>query len=329
MNTAADAVPPEADWDSAPGLLDGAMTVTLTVEQCDLPYWLAAVAQGTLRGRARLGRSAEAVTPEIMRAPGPLRDSLLQELACRAVAEETATRVLSYYVANAPDVANMEFYATQLVDEARHARIFRDHLVTLGVRRDVLLSTVTDVAADFTREIIKPVEELILTTVRDEADFVGGVAVFTIVVEGVLAPAAELSERKWEPFDPGASEIARGAAIDEIRHLSVGSSIVRNELRQRPQYRPRLRELLAAGRKLWEELPERDYVMRREELFQQGLREHAGMAGDYEVWPGRRLVDTTPAERYDTAAGWTDKMARVRLCYMGLEDALPLLGIPT
>ncbi|MGW7594698.1 hypothetical protein ACWGK9_37080, partial [Streptomyces rubiginosohelvolus] len=52
-------VPVEADWDLAPNLLDGAQELTLTAEQCDLGYWLSAVAQGTLRdGRAERGHTA-------------------------------------------------------------------------------------------------------------------------------------------------------------------------------------------------------------------------------------------------------------------------------
>src|SRR5437762_1852496 len=149
-------IPAEADWDSAPGLLDGAMSLVLTAEQCNLAYWLGAVAQGTLRNR---------------------------------------------------------------------------------------------------------VEQFALKTVRDEGDFIGGVAIFTIVIEGVLAPAAELSERKWDLLDPAASEIARGASIDEIRHLTVGSSIIREHLIRHPEYRPRLMDILRAGRKLWDEVPDKPYVL--------------------------------------------------------------------
>ncbi len=45
---------------------------------------------------------------------------------------------------------------------------------------------------------------------------------------------------------------------------------------------------------LWTVLPVHELVLRREVLFQRGLERHADVVGDYEVWPGRRLVDTTP-----------------------------------
>ncbi|WP_030608652.1 VlmB-like protein [Streptomyces sclerotialus] len=321
-----DAATPAADWDTAPGLLDGAKTLDLTAQQCDLAYWLRHVAQGTLRGRAVTGHADDAPVPAYMKEPGPLREALTLELGFRSVAEEMATRALGHYVANAPGIAELEFYATQLLDEARHARVFREHLVELGHPARTLVQDIDEMAADYRTRVLRPIEEYCLEVVRDRADFAGGVAVFTLIVEGVLAPAAELSERKWDPLDPAAGEIARGAAIDEIRHLTVGSSILRDHLAAHPEYRPRLLDILREGRKLWDELPDAEYVLAREELFQEGMRQHADVVGDHEVWPGRRLLDTTPEERYETAGRWTDEMAGVRLVHMGLPEAVAVLG---
>ncbi len=119
-------------------------------------------------------------------------------------------------------------------------------------------------------------------------------------------------------LDPAASEIARGATIDEIRHLTVGSEIIREHMRNEPGYLPRLREVLAEGQQLWDDLPDKKYVMHREELFQVGMHAHADIVGDYEIWPGRRMLDTTPDERYDTVERWTDEMAEARMAHMGL-----------
>ncbi|HEX4721321.1 MAG TPA: VlmB-like protein [Pseudonocardiaceae bacterium] len=318
-------IPVETGWDTAPGLLDGAMHLTLTAQQCDLAYWLRGVAQGTLAGRAETGHTETELTPDHMRKPGPLRDALLMELGYRSVAEEQATRVLAHYVANAPTIPDMEFYVTQLVDEARHSMVFRNHLLELGVPADELHSTIAAMSKDYQREVIDPILDFALRAVRDESDYVGGVAVFTIVIEGVLAPAAELSERKWNVLDPAAGVIARGASIDEIRHLTVGSSIVRDHLIAHPDYRPRLMDILTRGRRLWDSIPDRKFVLAREELFQEGMRQHADLIGDYELFPGRRLLDTTPEERYDTAERWTDEMSDIRLKYMGIEEAIDLM----
>jgi hypothetical protein len=247
------------------------------------------------------------------------------ELGYRSVAESKATKALAYYVANAPSSVELEFFATQLIDEARHAMVFGNHLLELGVAAADLPSTIEAMSAEYSREVVDPILDFALRAVLDEDDFIGGVAVFTVVIEGVLAPAAELSERKWNVLDPAAGAIARGASIDEIRHLTVGSSIVREHLIRHPDYRPRLMDILVRGRKLWDEIPDRKFVLRREELFQAGMRQHAHLIEDYEVFPGRRLLDTTPEERYDTAERWTDEMAEIRLKYMGIEDAIAIM----
>jgi hypothetical protein len=313
-----DRVPEEADWSHAPSLVDGATTLTLTAADCNLQYWLGAVPLGTLRGQV-LGHGPESVTPGFMREPGPLNDALTSELAFRALAEEKATRAIGHLVSLAPDNDTMEFYATQLLDEARHAMVFRSHLLDLGIEREDLHDTIEKLAAEDRDRILAPLEDLGLRTLRDERDFIGGVIVLTVLVEGVLAPAAELSERKWRPLDPAAADIERGAAIDEIRHLVVGSSVAREYLRRHPGDRTRMLDLIAHGRALWDGLPSRDMVYRREQLFEEGLRQHEDIVGGYEIWPGRRLLDTTAEERLETAMEWADRMQLARLSYMGLE----------
>ncbi|MEU1374681.1 VlmB-like protein [Streptomyces triculaminicus] len=313
-----DSVAPEADWDKAPGLLDGAKELTLGPEECDLAYWITEVAQGTLRERGVTGHHENAIVPEFLKEPGPLREALILEFGFRGLSEEIATRLLGHYVPIAPGIPEMEFYATQMLDEARHARVFRNHLVELGMPAKSLLRDIDEMAADYRQRVLQPVEDFTLEIVRDQGDFLGGVAVFAIVIEGVLAPAAELSERKWTPLSPATGEISRGTAIDEIRHLTVASTILRDHLVKRPEYRPRLLEILRAGVELWDAVPDREFVIHREELFQKGMLDHADKIGDYELWPGVRMLDTTPEQRYDMAEQWTDEMAEARMAYMGL-----------
>ncbi|MFJ9721164.1 VlmB-like protein [Streptomyces sp. NPDC101209] len=314
-------IPAEADWDRAPSLLDGAESLELTPAVCDLKYWLNAVPHGTLRGRV-LGHDPNVAPLEVVTRPGPLNSALTQELAYRSVAEEKATRAIGYLTALAPDNDTMEFYATQLIDEARHAMVFRNHLLHLGIASHELFATVDRLSADDRDRILVPLEDLGLRVLRDERDFIGGVLVLTVLVEGVLAPAAELSERKWRIFDPAAADIERGAGIDEIRHLTVGSAIVRDHLLRHPQDKGRLLELMQEGYALWEKLPTTEQLMRREELFQQGVEEHRDLLGDYEIWPGRRLADTGAQERLETGHAWAERMQRTRLAYMGLQEAM-------
>ncbi|MEU2564762.1 VlmB-like protein [Streptomyces longispororuber] len=312
------AVAPEADFDAAPGMLEGAMELTIGPKECNLAYWITQVAQGTLRERGVSGHHADAEVPAFLTAPGPLREALVLEFGLRGLSEEIATRLLAPYVAIAPGVLEMEFYATQLLDEARHARVFRNHLVELGMDEETLLSDIEEMAVDFRREVLDPVIDFTLDIVQKQRDFYGGVAVFAIVIEGVLAPAAELSERKWTPLSPATGEISRGTSIDEMRHLTVANTILRDHVRANPGYRPRLLEILRSGVELWDSIDDRKFVLHREELFQQGMHAHADRIGDYEIWPGTRLLDTTPAQRYAMAEQWTEKMATARLEEMGL-----------
>jgi hypothetical protein len=301
------------DWSSAPSLLDGATSVELTARDANLRYWLTNVPQGTLRGRPD-GYDPELTVPAHMFEPGPLRDALVREYAFRTVAEDRAARALSFLVGLAPDTDTMEFYATQVLDEARHAMVFRNHLRALGVT-DLDTAAGDDIAA-----VLDPLEEFGLSVMRD--DFVGGVVMMAIIIEGALAPAAELSERKWRLLNPVAAEIDRGAGIDEIRHLTVGASIAREHLLAHPADRPRVVSLIREGMRMWSVLPVHDMVLRREVLFQEGLDRYASLVGDYEVWPGRRLVDTTPEERLATADRWSTEMKESRLRHIGLEEAL-------
>jgi hypothetical protein len=50
--------------------------------------------------------------------------------------------------------------------------------------------------------------------------------------------------------------------------------------------------------------------MGREIAFQAGLAEHDQLLDDYEIWPGRRLWDTTPEEWGATAGRWSEETQR-------------------
>ncbi len=307
----------EVDWDNTVPVLEGARTLELTPESCDLQYWLDEVAGGLLR-RIPNGHTPDAVVPEQVLKPGPLREALIEEFAFRSIAEEKVTRALGHLVSLAPDRITTEFFATQLLDEARHARVFREHLVEIGIPEAEVDDTVTAVAGKAVEAVLDPLEDFGLSVIRDDRDFYGGVITLTVLVEGVLAPFGELSERKWAELDPAGAEIERGAGMDEIRHLSVGSSVIRRHLQEQPGERARILEVIQRGRGLWEKLPMQQFLFQRESLFQQGLSEWGHLIPEYEVWPGRKLVDTSAEERMMTASTWSQETQDVRLRYMGV-----------
>jgi len=322
----------EADWEQAPSLLEGSAEIELGLDDCELEYWLTNVAQGSIVGTVH-GRRPDAEIPPMLREPGPLRDSRIEEVAFRALSEDAATRICALITAAAPDIAAMEFFATQTLDEARHANSFRYHLVDLGVPEAELLDTIERVAGPDRDRIIEPLWDWALPVVEDGAGdllslreaghaervFINGVVTITILLEGVLAPTTELAERKWKPISEASADIERGACVDEIRHLAVGSWIVREHVRRHgAAERDRIVALLEEGRAQWESVPVVDMLLAREQQFQAGIERHRDAIGDAEIWPGRRLVDTTVEERVMKAGTWAIEVQDQRMAYMGL-----------
>ena len=303
----------------APSLIDGSAEVGLTPEMCNLEFWLQTTPQGSLRGLVH-GHAPNLAVPRHMLEPGPLREASLKEFAFRATTEQMTARNLSHLVRTAPDQATMDFFATQLIDEARHADVFRWHLVEMGIPRAELEARMAEIVGDKRETILRPLEEFALDLIAQrDGDFIGGVIFLTVIGEGALAPAAEMSERKWRLFDPPASEISQGANVDEVRHLGVGAEVVRAYVEKHPEERDRLLTLIMRGLKLWQELPILPLLVEREMLFQAGMQQHKHLLGDYELVPGRRLADTTVEERIGLQAHWSDEMRGRRLAQMGLD----------
>ncbi|MEL7371618.1 MAG: VlmB-like protein, partial [Myxococcota bacterium] len=248
------------DWDAAPSLMDGALSLSLTAEDCNLTYWIENVAQGTWAGLVN-GHRPGAEIPHHIRQDGPLRQALIEEFGFRSVGEEIAARVLGMMAAHAPDIAGMEFYITQSLDEARHGRAFRSHILELGLSEAKCDDIVQSSVGDYIERILRPLERWAFKLVRDERDYIAGVVIITILAEGVLSPAAEISERKWRPIDQAAADIERTANIDEIRHLVVGESIIRKHLEATPSERSRLIDLVVEGRQLWAGLPTHELIL--------------------------------------------------------------------
>jgi hypothetical protein len=314
-----DTDPTPTGFAPSPGLLDSARDVELTPAGCNLDFWIEKVAQGALAGLVG-GHRPDAHVPAYVLEPGPVRESLVEELAFRAMAEEDSARAVSRLVRTAPDTDTLEFFATQLLDEARHARVFRGHLVELGVPAADLIPTMERVAGESRERILRPLAEL-----APRPHFIEGVAFINVLAQEVLGPFAELAERKWRKLDPAAADVARSASVDEIRHLTVGAAVIRRHLRDRPNDKRRMLDFIARGRGLCAQLPVTDTLLARELRFQEGLDAYGEIVRDCELEPGRRLVDTTPEERVELALAWSRDAQQSRLAYMGLGGVVPPL----
>ena len=54
-----------ADWDDAPGVIEGALDIELSADECDMEFWVQSVAQGTLQGLVH-GRKPESTVPDFL-----------------------------------------------------------------------------------------------------------------------------------------------------------------------------------------------------------------------------------------------------------------------
>ncbi|HEX8742771.1 MAG TPA: hypothetical protein VF712_06540 [Thermoleophilaceae bacterium] len=314
-------LPPEADWEIAPGVIEGSQSYELTPETCDIEYWTKYVVQGSLQGIVR-GRRPEFSVPDFLREPGhPLRENLIMEFAFRSMSEDYATRGPSYLIPVAPTNEERDFFATQVIDEARHSMIFRKHLLDLDVPEDELDDLVESVAGADRDRILQPIWDWVFPDFND--DYIAGVVILTVLLEGVLAPTTELSERKWRPISTPTADVERGACVDEIRHLAVGSYIVKRHLERHPEDLDHVLDVITQGRDLWASLPTPELVFKRESLFQEGMELIRDQIGDYEIEDGIRLVDTTAEQRMMLALDWSREVQDARLRYMGLEAAIP------
>jgi len=257
--------------------------------------------------------------------PGPLRDTLLSEFAFRASSEEMGTRALGFMVAYAPCTATMDFFATQLMDEARHAETFRQHIIDLGVSEQNLEEELQAICGEEIDCVLVPLEKYGMQVLQENKDFYGGASLLTILVEGVLAPSSELSERKWRILNPVAADIGRGANIDEIRHLGVGADVIRKKVKHDPVAKQGILDVIMQGQALWATLPVVETMVKRETLFQMGMQEHKSRLNDYELYTGRRLIDTSVEERLELSMKWSKQLQISRLKYMGLDEAVALM----
>lgn len=314
-----------ADWNSAPGIMDIADSefslnfAQMSPQVCNLEYWIKQVPQGTLKDLIE-GRLPDETTPAYMVVDGPLRDAMLMEMCFRSRTETLATRGLLQLAAIAPTIADMDFFVTQVMDECRHSYIFRNYVLKLGVHPDELDNTLDKYSLRYEKAILQPIEEWAMPIVNQEKYFYGGVAIITILLEGVLAPAAALSELKWLKIDPAAASMERGANIDEVRHLNVGANILKTYLEKNPKERNRLADVIHVGRELWSSLPVAEMVYEREKLFQEGMRQVEDKIKDYELIPGLLLCESTAETRMQLSLSWSTLMQNSRLTYMGLDE---------
>lgn len=286
--------------------------------ECSINTWIKEVPQKTLVGLTH-GHHPISAVPQCVMKKGPLRESLILELTFKALCEKLATIGLFHLAEVAPNNQYFEYLITQIFDEARHSSIFRNHLLELGFSDEAHIDqAILDINAEAKRDILDPLYDMFVCHVIEGKEFINGMAMVTIILEGVLAPSSELGELKWRCFDPVSADVQHSANVDEVRHLVVGTEIIREILDEEPEKLETLQACVDEGMELWGKVPIFDLIRQREELYQAGMEQFPELGRDAHI-NGTPLHSTTVEWRLNTAHEWFNEMQTSRIAYLGLK----------
>lgn len=224
--------------------------------------------------------------PEILRASRPLAEVHRLDLALFVVFEESALRVSGALTRRAPDPQALTFTAAQTLDEAHHYESFRRRLaLAQGGGGDAEAAILTPPLRRFIDRCFE---------VAEGGDYAEGLTLVNLVLEGMAYPLYAYEQRYWRPVDPYLAQLVRGAFVDETRHVTYGSHLVRALLADDPARRARVRRLCHEARDALAEVF-RYYIRSFVGLFDAVARRHRDVFAGAEFAPGR-LIAATPYE---------------------------------
>lgn len=302
-------------------LVEKASSKELTTRDCSVEIWMKEVAQKQRLGTT-YGRDAKIIVPGQVLNEGPLRESLIDEFAFKALSEDYGTRGICHLAAMAESSQEHEFLVTQVFDEAMHTRAFKHHLEEIGACDTYIDTFIREKYAEEIRSIFTPLNDFFEIVVIKNKNYLGGVTILTIILEGVLAPTAEMGELKWQRLNPVASNIQHQANLDEIRHLTICANIIKEAIERNPLVLEQVGTVLHDGMELWKKIPIKDIIYKREVLFQKGMLEYKEIVNDQPLTKELRLIDSTPEQRLHLTFEWTQQMQASRIKYMGLEKVM-------
>ncbi|MGH2730441.1 MAG: ribonucleotide-diphosphate reductase subunit beta [Actinomycetota bacterium] len=195
------------------------------------------------------------------------KERLLWTLASFYVAEQRVAATITPYVAAAPKLEQKVFLATQCVDEARHTVFFDRWFEEVVAAGDGGLSNRLSESRRWLGPGFAPLFdeylEDITSQLRDRPDdlrlFAKAVAVYHIVVEGVLALSGQRFILAWARNNdilPGFRAGFTAVTRDESRHVAFGVRLLKDLLDQdRSLIQPvheGIRESLTLGTRLYQ-----------------------------------------------------------------------------
>jgi len=178
------------------------------------------------------------------------RDSLVWIFAHRFHAEFNVARLLAPFLLAAPSWDMELLLATQTADEHRHLQlVLRIYETVFGIGGGIDgVREAADRNLDIVAETLYAGLEDYVSRLRDDPHpdrFLQAVVVYHLLGEGVVARTAQnLAAPMYERFGvfPGLARGQRLVARDEARHIGIGVTYCRQEMRRDPR---RTRELVA------------------------------------------------------------------------------------
>jgi putative sterol carrier protein len=195
------------------------------------------------------------------------RERLLWTLAAFYVAEQRVAATITPYVRAAPRHEQKLFLATQCVDEARHTVFFDRWFEEVVAAGDGGLATRLRASRKWVGPGFAPLIDEYLESVADElrsapddvSVFAKAIAVYHIVIEGVLALTGQKFILAWARNNeilPGFRAGFTAVARDESRHVAFGARVIRDLLREDPvliePIHEGIRESLRLGTRLFQ-----------------------------------------------------------------------------
>ncbi|MFN2526700.1 MAG: ribonucleotide-diphosphate reductase subunit beta [Actinomycetota bacterium] len=171
------------------------------------------------------------------------KERLLWTLAAFYIAEQRVAATITPYVAAAPRLEQKIFLTTQCVDEARHAMFFDRWFEEVVAAGDGNLAKrlrnsrrwVGPGFGPLFDEYLESVAEQLRRDPGDIRHFAKAIAVYHIVIEGVLALTGQKFILEWARNNgilPGFRAGFTAVARDESRHVAFGARVLRDLLNE-------------------------------------------------------------------------------------------------
>jgi rubrerythrin len=247
---------------------------------------------------------------------------LCQQCLYRSI-ERAALAASSGLVNAAPDHPSKRFLATQTLDEARHVEIFTQRLYDLGVKKDELEDTISQLANP---HLVKFAE--ILLEKVDKGDFIAGVVGQNIVLEGLAFSTFEMLYASNLEANPKFAHTLSGTIADERRHVGFGENRIGSLIREQPGRKPEVEKMqkdmsyhmLAT---FADAFSQQGQAMQEGRRIAQEAAAQSGAAPKSQVWHGTDLASADPKEMEAVLSNTVLKEFKVRLDRIGLEYQSP------